>query len=150
MDETCDGCGAAGETLTAFRRYDLVRARRAEARASSGGAGRIEITRHSPRYENHVVELALCPACHAAAVAEEEAEGRSTRRATLVLATIAVVVGLVSLFGPPYWPVIAGWFHVKSEMDAAAERSAQTPMSPYKPPDLAPPSNPSNPPPTTP
>ncbi len=134
----CEGCGAASQTLRSWRRYDQVRARRGDLAASGRAAGRAEVTRHSPRYELHATTFSLCPDCRAAAVAEDEASGRSVRRATLILAAIALGVGLVSLIGPPFWPVVAGWFGARTPMDAAAERSASTPLSPYKPPNLTP------------
>jgi predicted Fe-S protein YdhL (DUF1289 family) len=114
----CEGCGREAEALSPWRRYD----RGARGRAPEG----------------RTTELRLCPECHAALAAEEEAAAKRSRRATLILAAVAAVVGLVSLAGPPFWPVIVGWLAGGASREAAQEREAATPMSPYKPPDLVP------------
>jgi hypothetical protein len=135
----CEGCGQAAETLSPWRRYDQVRAPRDGVAKPPPTPGRtVETIRHSPRYEVRLTELMLCSDCHAALAAEEGEALKRSRRATVILAAIAVVVGLISLAGPPFWPVIVHLFAGATPMEAASERSAQTPMSPYKPPDLVP------------
>ncbi len=135
----CEGCGRAAETLSPWRRYDQVRAPREGVAEPPLRPGRtVETIRHSPRYEVRLTELQLCPECHATLAAEDADALKGSRRATMILAAVAAVVGLVSLAGPPFWPVVVRWLAGVSPVQAAAEREAATPSTPYKPPNLVP------------
>ncbi len=135
----CEGCGQAEETLSPWRRDDQVRAPRQRLARSPQWPGRtVEAIPHSPRYEVRLTELQLCPGCHAALAAEGDEALKRSRRATLILAVVALFFGVISLAGPPFWPVVVRWLAGVSPAQAAAEREAATPSTPYKPPTLVP------------
>jgi len=56
----------------------------------------------------------------------------------MILAMIAIGIGALSLAGPPFWPLVGRWLAGVSPAQAAAERDAAAPSTPYKPPNLVP------------
>lgn len=146
----CDHCGVALELGEGrlHRKLELVRVPRAEretfttAIGEAAGPGAAVVGRHSPRYAQVQLNDRLCAACHAEALEDDAAEEGYHRKATLRLALVALLIGLVSLFGPPFWPVVYRWLHGQSDVERAMTRIMDAPTAPYKTPrPLAPVAN---------
>ncbi len=94
----------------------------------------------TPRFTVELTDVWLCPECLRAAVREAEADS-ATPRVTIALAgALALVIGLASVAGPPFWPAVFRWIRgpTPEETAAAIQQAYGAPVV-YHPHTLVPP-----------
>jgi hypothetical protein len=95
---------------------------------------------YTPRYTVALTDVRLCPDCLTAAIREAEAASETPRMAIGVAGALALVIGLASVAGPPFWPAVFRWIRgpTPEETTAAMLHAYGAPMV-YHPHTLVPP-----------
>jgi hypothetical protein len=118
----CAACGQESDRLRAWTHREMVG------------------LHYTPRHTVRLTDVLLCPTCLAVALDEAEAASATPRRTIGVAGAVALVIGLVSVAGPPFWPAVFRWIRGPSpeETTAALQQAYGGPVV-YKPPVLVPP-----------
>lgn len=118
----CAACGRESDRLRVWTHREMVG------------------VRDVPRYTVQLTDVRLCPDCLQTAVREAEAASGAPRRAIGVAGALALVIGLVSVAGPPFWPAVFRWIRGPSpEETTAAMQQIYGGPPVYRPPVLVPP-----------
>jgi len=99
----CAACGRASGRLRVWTHREMVG------------------LRYTPRYTVALTDVRLCPDCLATALGEAESSSGAPRAAIGVAGALALILGLVSVAGPPFWPALFRWIRGPTPEETTAE-----------------------------